>query len=38
MRSRLLATFFWPLLTTHRSLTLTRTHFGRRLRRQLLRR
>jgi hypothetical protein len=37
MRARLLATFFWPLIATHRSLAFSRTHHGRRLRQRLLR-
>jgi hypothetical protein len=37
MRSRFLATFFWPLLVAHRSLAFSRTHNGRRLRQRHLR-
>jgi hypothetical protein len=37
MRARLLATFFWPPIATHRSLAFSRTHHGRRLRQQLSR-
>lgn len=37
MRARLLATLFWPLIVTHRSLAFSRTHHGRRLRQRLLR-
>lgn len=37
MRNRILATFFWPLIVSHRSLAFSRTHHGRRLRQRLLR-